>query len=566
VARFLPRPIDAPSASRLSRELSIHPVTASVLVGRGIASPEQARRFLRPGGMPMHDPSLLEDEERASAILREAIGRGDRIAVYGDYDVDGVCGTTVLSRVLAFLGADVRPFLPHRVDDGYGLNPAALARLLGEGCSVVVTVDNGSTRADAIAEAEARGQRIIVTDHHETGEQIPACPFLNPKRPGSGYPFSGLAGCGVAFKLGLALARRMGRLESPEFKAMMPDLLATVAIGTVADVVPLRDENRSLVQMGLLALEATRHAGLRALLAVSRVEGRRIRPSDVGFRIGPRINAAGRLGSAQAALDLLCCEEAPRADRLARALEEGNRTRQRVERKQSAEALERATRTLAHRDEPAIVLGDASWHPGVIGIVAARVAETCKRPAALIAVDGDEARGSARSFGGVRLHEALARCDEHLLTHGGHAFAAGFTLRADRIDRFREAFLVAVSEQARGPAGPRPVDAELPIDAISAPLAEEIDSIGPFGAGNEEPLFCAFGVRSAGRPRRVGADGAHLVFYAASERTSVRAVAFQQAEQERLLAGPIDLAFVLRKGEGPDPVEIHVRELAPAGT
>ncbi len=562
--RFLPRPVDAAAAARLSRELSIHPVTASVLIGRGIALPEQARRFLRPGGLPLHDPALLEDEERACAILREAIGRGDRIAVYGDYDVDGVCGTAVLTRILAFLGAKVRPFLPHRVEDGYGLNPDALTRLRAEGCGVVVTVDNGSTRADAIAEAEALGQRMIVTDHHETGERLPTCPFLNPKRPGSGYPFAGLAGCGVALKLGLALARRMGRLEAPEFKALLPDLLATVAIGTVADVVPLRDENRSIVQMGLLALETTRHAGLRALLAVSRVEGRRIRTSDVGFRLGPRINAAGRMGSAQAALDLLLSEDAAEAAALARSLEEGNRARQRLDRRQSAEALDRATRTLAQQDDPAIVLGDASWHPGVIGIVAARVAETCKRPTALIAVEGAEARGSARSFGGVRLHEALARCDEHLLTHGGHAFAAGFTLRADRIDLFRQAFLRAVSEQGSGPEGPREVDAELPVDAISAPLSAEIDSLGPFGAGNEEPLFCAYGVRAAGRPRRVGPEGAHLVFYAASERTSVRAVAFGQADHEDLLGGPLDLAFVLRKGEGQDPVEIHVRLLAAA--
>jgi single-stranded-DNA-specific exonuclease len=559
---FRPRPADPALAARLSEALGVHPVTAQILVGRGLGDPERARRFLRPDAGQLHDPALFLDMERATGILREAIRDGARIAVYGDYDVDGVCGTAVLVRTLGLFGADVRPFIPHRVADGYGLQRASLLRLEEEGCRVVVTVDNGTTKAEEVEEAQARGLAVVVTDHHEPGTRLPPCPLLNPKRKDATYPFPDLAGCGVAFKLALALAKAFGRLEEERFRALVPDLLALVAVGTVADVVPLLDENRVLVSSGLRALGATRHAGLRALLDVSRCDGREVRTTDVAFRIGPRLNAAGRLDSAHAALDLVLCEEPSRAKELALRLDAGNRERQRIEREQSDEALARAAREVGRRDAPALVLADAAWHPGVIGIVAARVAETFRRPVALVALEGGQGRGSARSFGGVRLHEALDRCADHLLTHGGHAFAAGFTMRAESVDAFRGAFEDAVRGQATAFPGAMDVDAELPLEAIHAPLAREIDLLRPFGAGNREPLFCAYGLRAAGRPRRAGSDSGHLVFYAATDRTSVRAVAFGQAGQEPLLDGRFDLAFVLRPAaEGPEPVEIHVREI-----
>jgi single-stranded-DNA-specific exonuclease len=450
------------------------------------------------------------------------------------------------------------------VDDGYGLNREALLRLGELDCALVVTVDNGTTRADAIAEAQERGQRVVVTDHHEPTETLPSCPVINPKRADSSYPFDGLAGCGVALKLVLGVARRMGRLNSPEFKALLPDLMALVAVGTIADVVPLVDENRSLVALGLRALAATRHPGMRALLEVSRCRDSRVQPSDVAFRIGPRINAAGRLRSAHLALDLLLCDDAAESTRLARSLDEGNRERQQVERGQAEEAYAMAEASLAEADAPALVLADPGWHAGVIGIVAARVAETYHKPAALITIEGEEARGSARSFGGVRLHEALDACRDQLLTHGGHAYAAGFTLRADRIDAFREAFQEAVARQDGAAPGPREVDAELPLEALSVPLAREIEMLQPFGHGNDEPLFCARGLKLAGRPRRMGQGERHLAFHAATERTSVRAVAFGQADKESLLGDRFDLAFVLRTANGPDPYEIHVREIAPS--
>ncbi|MHC4732131.1 MAG: single-stranded-DNA-specific exonuclease RecJ, partial [Planctomycetota bacterium] len=560
-ASFRPRSTDPGATARLVSDLGLHPVTAQVLAGRGIDDPEAARRFLRPGPADLHDPGRFRDMDRAVACLAETIRAGERIAVYGDYDVDGVCATTVMIRTLTLLGADVRAFIPHRVEHGFGLSGDALRRLREDGCAVVVTVDNGSTRADEVARAQEAGMRLIVTDHHEIGATLPPCPVINPKRPDTTYPFAGLAGCGVAFKLAVALAEHMGRTQQGAFRRLLPDLMAAVAVATVADVVPLRDENRSLVALGLQALSATRHAGLRALLEVARCAGRPVRTHDVAFRIGPRINAAGRLGSADLALDLLLCEETERAKSLAAQLDAGNRERQRIEREQAEEAFAQAERGAP--DDPALVLSGVGWHPGVIGIVAARVTETYDKPAALIAIDGDQARGSARSFTAVRLHEALDRCAAHLLSHGGHANAAGFTLDPTRIDPFRVAFFEAVAAQGSEPAAPREVDAELPLDAVSMPLAAEIETLRPFGTGNMEPLFCAFDVQAAGRPRRTGPGERHLAFHAATYRSSVPAIAFDRAGDESLLEGHFDLAFVLRRRQGADP-EIHVREIVPA--
>jgi single-stranded-DNA-specific exonuclease len=557
-ASFRPRTTDPAATARLVTELGLHPVTAQVLAGRGVDDPEAARRYLRPGPADLHDPGRFRDMERAVAFLAEAIRAGERIAVYGDYDVDGVCATAVMVRTLTLLGADVRAFIPHRVTDGFGLNGDALRRLREDGCAIVVTVDNGSTRADEVARAQEAGMRLIVTDHHEIGERLPPCPVINPKRPDTTYPFPGLAGCGVAFKLAVALAEHMGRTQQAAFRRLLPDLMAAVAVGTVADVVPLTDENRSLVALGLQALSATRHPGLRALLEVSRCVGRPVRTRDVAFRIGPRINAAGRLASAQLALDLLLCEDDGRATDLAAQLDAGNRERQRVEREQAEEAFAQAERSAP--DDPALVLSGVGWHPGVIGIVAARVTETYDKPAALIAIDRDEARGSARSFTTIRLHEALDHCAAHLLSYGGHANAAGFTLDPTSIDAFRAAFLEAVAAQGDEPAAPREVDAELPIDAVSIPLAAEIDTLRPFGTGNTEPLFCAFDVHAAGRSRRTGPGERHLAFHAATDRSSVRAIAFGRAGDEALLEGRFDLAFVLRRRDSAEP-EIHVREI-----
>jgi single-stranded-DNA-specific exonuclease len=561
---FAPRTPDPDVAARLARELGVHAVTAQVLAARGLHDADEARRFLRPGPEQLHEPGLFPDMERAIGRIAHAIREGEAIAVYGDYDVDGVTSTAIVVRALEALGAArMVPFIPDRMREGFGLNAEALLRLRGQGCTLVVTVDNGTSRADEIAAAQAAGLDVIVTDHHEQGPSLPDCPVINPKRHDSTYPFSQLAGCGVAFKLAAGVAEGMGLARSPAFKKLLPDLLALVAIGTVADVVQLVDENRALVAMGLKALTATRHPGLRALLEVARCSRRPVEPSDVGFRIGPRINAAGRIGSAQQALDLLLCEDPARAAELAKALDEGNTRRQQIEREQADEAFTRARALIESEDPAGVVLGDASWHPGVIGIVAARVAESFQRPAAMISIEGDQARGSARSFGKVKLHEVLERCSRHLKTHGGHAAAAGFTLAAEDLDAFAAAFVEAVAAATPAEPGPREVDAELPLEAITGPLAAELEMLRPFGTGNHEPVFCAYGLRRAGRSRRTGNEERHLNFYAASSSASFPAVAFNQADSEEKLEAPFDLAFVVRRRNGPEPVELVVRDIVP---
>jgi len=560
VPRFRSRAADPERSARLAAELRLHPVTAHLLSLRGLADPAAARRFLSASADLLREPEEMPDLPEAAALLAAAAHAKRKIAIYGDYDVDGVCATAILVRALASLGADVRPFIPHRVREGYGLNLPALLRLREEGCSLVVTVDNGSTRADEIRAAQERGLEVIVTDHHEVASPPPPCLLCNPKRPDRPYPFPGLAGCGVAYKLVLALSKRTGAIP----RELLPDLTALAAIGTVADVVPLVDENRAIVALGLRALQATRHAGLRALLETADCARRPLVAMDIGFRLGPRINAAGRIGSAQASLDLLLCEEAEKARLLAKELESGNRERQRIERAQAEEAMREAERRMKEGDPPALVLASADWHPGVIGIVAARVAETFRRPAALISIDGTTARGSARSHGGVRLHEALDRCSSHLLSHGGHAFAAGFTMRAEGLDAFRDDFLRAVSEQPPGEPQSREVDAELPLDAISPSLVAEIARLAPFGSGNEEPLFFATGLRLAGRTQRMGAEQRHLAFHVTAGRASYRAVAFGRAGDEPLLRGSFDLSFVLRPREGSEVAELHVREIVPS--
>ncbi|MEE8104415.1 MAG: single-stranded-DNA-specific exonuclease RecJ [Planctomycetota bacterium] len=558
---FQPKPTDSDAAAELAKSLALHPVTAQLLVTRGYDTVEHAKRFLSPRLEQLHAPGELKDMDRAVAKIVAAIENRQRIAIYGDYDVDGVCSTAVLMRALEALGAKPKAFIPHRVHDGYGLNGAALKRLRDDGIDLVVTVDNGTTRAAEIAEARESGMEMVVTDHHEPNGDLPDCPVVNPKRADASYPFSGLAGCGVAFKLAQALASQMEAEKSPEFRALWPDLLALVAIGTVADIVPLLDENRVIVRAGLQALAATKQPGLKALLKVARLDGRRVFARDIGFKIGPRINAAGRIGTAQLALDLLLCDDDTEAAELAGKLDAANRERQQMERRQSDEAMERAQAEIEATNAPALVLADESWHAGLVGIIAMRVAEKFERPTICIAIDGEIARGSARSFGGVFLHDALNDCTEHLLSHGGHAFAAGCTIQPENIDAFRTAFVAAVEKQPRDAGGPQEVDAELPIDAIHASLAGEIDRFRPFGAGNPEPVFCACGVRAAGKPRRLGAAEKHLSFYAAGEQQSLRAIAFSQADSEPLLKAPVDLAYVLRPGQGADSIELQVRRI-----
>ncbi len=486
----------------LTGELGISEVTASVLVRRGYADPETARAFL-DGEQPPHDPLLLGDMAVAVERIRAAIAAGTQICVHGDYDVDGICATALAVLTLRELGADVRWHLPSRFEEGYGVSRDTLARLAEEGVGLVLTVDCGITAVEEVAEARALGLEVIVTDHHRPGETLPACPIV-ATRPSS-YPFPELCGTGVVHKLAQAL---LG--TGHEAVARHADL---VALATIADVVPLVDENRSLAIAGLRSLARTQKPGLRALMRSARVDPAAIDATAVGFRLAPRINAAGRLCRPDIALELILTEDEAEAGRLAGELETLNRDRQAVEER----IVREATRLVESWPEPrrrrrGYVLWSEEWHEGVIGIVASRLVERFNRPVVLLAQADGEWKGSGRSVASFDLHAALGACSEHLDRFGGHRAAAGLSLQTERLEAFAEAF-AAHADAVLGEDDLRPVlrvDAIVPGSALTLDLAAELDRMAPFGLGNPDVTLLVPSCEAVD-PSLVG-EGKHLRF------------------------------------------------------
>jgi single-stranded-DNA-specific exonuclease len=490
-------------ASSLAKELGLSEITASVLVRRGYGDPAEARAFLA-GEQPLHDPSLLGDMDEAVSRIRTAIAAGKRICVHGDYDVDGICATVLAVLVLRELGAEVEWHLPSRFDEGYGLSGQTLERLAEEGCGLVLTVDCGITAVEEVRRARELGLDVIVTDHHRPAEQLPECPIV-ATRP-SDYPFPELCGTGVVYKLGQAL---LGN-ETETLRRHL-DL---VALATVADVVPLIGENRSLAIAGLRTLARTQKPGLRALMKVARVDPATVDAGQLGFRLAPRINAAGRLGHPRAALELLLTEDRDEARRLADRLEELNRDRQAVEDKILRAAIAQVEEWPdSLRRRRAYVVWGEDWHEGVIGIVASRLVERYNRPVVLIAGTEGLWKGSGRSIPSFDLHGALGACAQFLERFGGHRAAAGLSIVPDRIEPFAAAF----AEQAEGLLDPEDlipattVDAVLPRDAkLTLDLCQELRRLAPFGLGNPDVTLLAPGCE-LGELATVG-EGKHLRF------------------------------------------------------
>src|SRR5438093_6167734 len=425
------RPCPHRQASGLAQQLGLSEITSSVLVRRGYGDPGQARSFLA-GEQPLHDPFLLGDMELAVERIRAAIAAGKRICVHGDYDVDGICATVLAVLVLRELGADVEWHLPSRFDEGYGVSGATLERLAEEGCGLVLTVDCGITAVDEVRRARELGLEVVVTDHHRPGDELPDCPLV-ATRP-SDYPFPELCGTGVAYKLGQAL---LGADSD-----VLRRHLDLVGLATIADVVPLLGENRSLVTAGLRSLARTQKPGLQALMKVAHVDPATVDTGQVGFRLAPRINAAGRLGHPGAALELLLTEDADEARRLADRLEELNRDRQAVEDKILRAAIAQVEEwPEAKRRRKAYVVWGEDWHEGVIGIVASRLVERYHRPVVLVAGGSGELwKGSGRSISSFDLHAALGACATRLERFGGHRAAAGLSIAPESVESFAEAF------------------------------------------------------------------------------------------------------------------------------
>jgi len=569
---------DPAAIERLAARLGLSPIVAQLLLNRGLAEPDAAQRFLQAPLSGLHAPELLPGVTRAAGLLLEAVQSGERICIYGDYDADGITGTAILSGCLRLLGAAaVDYYVPNRLEEGYGLTADALRQVKESGAAIVVTVDCGIASIEEAEEARRLGLQLVVTDHHAPKDRLPdAAAVVHPRLPGHSYPFAGLSGSGVAFKLAWALAVRACGSDKvpPNFREFLLDAVMLAALGTVADVVPLHDENRILVRHGLARLKHTPSIGLKSLIEAAGLAAKAdLRASDIGFRLAPRINAVGRLGCARLVVELLTTTSQPRAVDLARYLERQNQDRQTLERQVLRQAREQVEQMGLDR-APALVLADPDWHAGVIGIVAGRLAELYGRPALLVAMRqaGEQngakvGQGSGRSIPGFALHDALQACEEHLLSHGGHQAAAGFRIRPEAIDAFREQFCaVALKYFPHGPPAARlALDGEVPLSALTFGLLQEIDRLEPYGADNARPTLLAGGLEIVGEPKRIGGGERHVSFRVRQGRTTLRAVAFGMADRlNELMAGSgrCCLAFtpVFNEWQGYRSVELHVAD------
>lgn len=500
-------PFPADGCEELARVLGVSPTVAHLLIARGSADPAEAHRFLNPSLDDLHDPFLLPDMEPAVTRLARAIETGEKVLVHGDYDVDGVTSAALMTRVLRALGANVVPFVPHRREDGYDLQVHSVQRAAQDGVQLIVTTDCGIVAHEAAACARELGIDLIVTDHHQPGDALPqALAVVNPHRADSRYPFKELAGVGVAFKTATALVRKLQKPES-SFRTKFLDL---VALGTAADCMPLLGENRLFVKFGLEALAKTGKPGLRALMQVAGIDPGRLDARTLGFALGPRINAAGRLDAARHALDLLLTGDAEEAMTLARLLDRFNQERQQVQNRITDEALHQARQSDRSEDR-VLVLAGSDWHSGVIGIVAGKVVEILGRPAIMIALDGQSGRGSARSIEGFHIFNAIDTCRELLHRCGGHAQAAGFDISADQVEEFRRRICgVAAGLLTEEALQPRiAVDAFLDASELKMELAWELRRLEPFGHGNPMPLFATRALPLLSAERLTARTGMH---------------------------------------------------------
>ncbi len=541
--RWLIAPPEPALQQTLARELSLPAAIAQVLINRGHHDPAAARAFLNPQLRQLADPFLLPDMEAAV----ERIRAGGRIVIYGDYDVDGVTSSALLTRVLRDIGATVANFLPHRMDEGYGLSADGIARCVKEhNPDLLIAVDCGTSSHDEIAGLKKNGVDVIVLDHHVPPAKLPDCVLVNPKRC-AGEP---LASVGVAFKLAHALLKQDRQLGLD-----LREHLDLVALGTVADLVPLTGENRILVRAGLQRLPGTAKVGLRALMEVADVPDK-VSPYHIGFRLGPRLNAAGRLGDAMAALELLLTEDGTRAAQLAEMLNDHNIERQKIEERIVKEALSLAAK---NADDRVLVLANDDWHIGVIGIVASRVTQEFYRPTVVIGKDG---KGSCRSITGFSIVGALAGCADILLRYGGHEMAAGLSIASGKIGELRRRLndhaerVLSADDMLRAVR----VDAVMRLDDLDAVFFEALDRLEPCGQDNPSPTFAVLGVRLCGTRRVVGKK--HLKFRITDGDTTVEAIWWGRADVE-LPAGKMDVAFMPEWNEfrGERSVQLKVRDV-----
>ncbi|MHA7629760.1 single-stranded-DNA-specific exonuclease RecJ [Corallococcus sp. M7] len=532
----------------LAGELSLHPLAARVLLHRGYRTPEAASAFLSDRLADLPDPFRMKGMGPAVERVLRAVRLKEKVTLYGDYDVDGVSSTSLMYLFLKELGVAPATYIPHRLDEGYGLNLGAVERIAQDGTRLLVTLDCGITSVAEIARAKELDLDVVVVDHHTVPPTLPpATAVLNPHQPGCEYPTKVLCAAGVAFNLCMGLRKRLrddgffATRKEPNLKALM-DL---VALATVADVVPLTGANRILVAHGLQELSQGRRPGIRALKEVAGLEpDASVTAGQVGFRLGPRINAAGRLHDASLGLQLLCADSVETARSLAQVLDRANAERQGIESSILTQALAQAEE---HKDSRGLVLFDEGWHPGVIGIVASRVVERYHRPTVMVGVKDGVGKGSARSIEAFHLYDALTGCSDLLMRYGGHKHAAGLTIDAKQLPAFREAF-AKIALQRLTPEDMIPrcrVDAVVNPGDLDATAVESLQKLGPFGQGNPEPVLVLRGQQARPRvlPAKSGAPGAGHLKLALVDAPELDAIGFGMADRVSLVEGPVDLAF-----------------------
>lgn len=575
--RRLPRkwsvsPSQPERALRLAKALSVSPILAQLLINRGVEDPAAAGTFLRTRLDHLHDPFQLKEMHKAVDRILRALRDNEKILVFGDYDVDGVTGTTLMVQFFRTLGREIGWYIPHRIEEGYSLSRAAVEKFAKDGIKVLITVDCGTSSIEEVRVAQELGVDVIVTDHHEPMSVLPpALAVLNAKTQNSGYPFLGLCGVGMAFKLVWAVAKAMhgpNRISGP-LSRFFVESMALVSLGTIADVAPLVGENRIFATFGLAALGSSKMPGLQALLRAAGLEGTPLNASHVGFRLGPRLNAGGRMGSAGIGVELLLTGSHERAKDIVDDLEAANQERQRIEAEILQQAHEMVEREHDLENDPVIVLADDRWHSGVIGIVASKLAETHYRPTFLIAMHGERGKGSGRSIPALHLYEALTNCKDLLMAFGGHSHAAGLEVARDKVALLRR----RINDYARTVLKeedlvPRlTIDMEVLLEPLTREAVREIQLLEPHGYGNPGPVLSSANLRLAGDPKIIGKTGDHMSFYVTQGKSSLKAIAFGMADRyEELLAhrrSPFSLAFapIVNEWQGRESVELQVKDL-----
>jgi single-stranded-DNA-specific exonuclease len=561
-------PESAQTINAFAQELSISPILAEILIGRHVDTYEKARAFFRPVFEDLYDPTKMEQLDLAVARIQQALANNDRIMIFGDYDVDGTNGTAMLWKFLKTVDGVVDYFIPDRIKDGYGLSNAGIDHAHKTGTRLLIAVDCGITAVEQVEYAHSLGIDTIICDHHEPGKEIPkAVAVLDALKSSCSYPFKALCGCGVAFKLVQALIMSefiQSKLVNEPSKLLL-EYLQYVALATTADIVPLVSENRTMVKLGLEFINSTPLPGIRALIETSGLTLGKITSGQIVFVLAPRINAVGRLGDANRAVEMLANNSLERALEIAKVMENENFQRRKIDEETFSEAQEIADQYLGVNNNSAIVLHQESWHPGVIGIVASRLVERYYRPTIMLTTVDGIAKGSARSISGFNIYEALKRCEDKIIQFGGHKYAAGLTVELSRLDEFRDAFNQVASELLTEDLLTPSIfiDSEVQLSDLTPKFIRVLSQFAPFGPENMRPVFAVRGVEVVGQPRIVGKD--HLRFKVRSNTHVVDAIGFNLGYLlDRVQNGnKIDIAFSLDEGEfaGEIVPQLKVRDI-----